>query len=227
MKEYKITLESDVLDPAFVSKAKDFEKKLENNEMTDEEIKAADDELIELFNKHDLSEEDSEELAAAKRERDLALAKKEVAEAETIVKLTEQKERFKKDFPEVVPLIDKKLVKLQKDAEKKEAEEKQVALDKLFGIAKKEIAECPYDELQAMGEKYKQYPEMVELVRKRHEDEKPEKEQAALAEKLRAKKEWSYKELEALGIKPTGNDMTVAGVRLEKEYLLSIYSVRR
>ena len=164
MKEYKITLESDVLDPAFVSKAKDFEKKLENNEMTDEEIKAADDELIELFNKHDLSEEDSEELAAAKRERDLALAKKEVAEAETIVKLTEQKERFKKDFPEVVPIIDKKLVKLQKDAEKKEAEEKQVALDKLFGIAKKEIAECPYDELQAMDSGVKS---AIELLNKK------------------------------------------------------------
>lgn len=235
MKEYNVTLanEDNVLDPGFVSKAKTFEEKLKNNQLTDEEIQSEDNELVELFNKHDLTEEDSDDVKIAKHNIAIADAKVEIADAGTIEVLTALQEKFKL-LPEVQPIIDKKLEKLQKDVEKSsqqaakanEQEEKQ-AREQLIAHGKEEIAKTSFEDLQIIGEKYKDYPELVEIINKRHKDEKPKKDHEELAKKLRSKAEWTYKELEAIGIKPTDNDMTVAGVRLEKEFLLSVYSVRR
>jgi hypothetical protein len=226
MKESDVTLESDVLDPAFVSKANAFEEKLKNNQLTDEEITAADDELVALFNAHDLSEEDSDELKQAKQAKVVSDAKAEVSEAETTEALTALQEKFK-ELPEVLPLISKKLEKLQKQAEKIKKDDDQAKLEKFIADAKAEIKAAKFEELQAMGEKYKEYPELVTIINKRHKDEKPEQASKGLKEKLLSKSEWSYAELKELGITPTGNDMTVKGVKLEKEFLLNIYSVRK
>lgn len=221
LKEYNVDLDNPVLDKAFVSKAKDFEEKLKNKELTDDEIKAFDAELVELFNTlHDFAEVDSEEIEKARKQKEFAEAKAAVSEAETIEDLQALETKFKKEFPELVPVIEGRITKLQKKQEKE-------SMDQLFAVAKQEIAESAYDNLQAVGEKYKQYPELVAIVNKRIEDERPKNEQNELAEKLRSRKEWSYKDLRAMGVEPTGNDMTVAGVRLEKEYLLNIYAVRK
>ncbi len=224
MEQWGIGLDNDpnhVLDPAFVSKAKTLEEKIKNNELTDDEIKNADAELVEMFNKLEKEEVDSDELADVKRQKDIAEAKAEIAESNSIELLNALKKKFK-DLPEVLPFIDKKLEKFQTEKERNEQE----ALNKLFAIAKKEIKEIDYDNLQAIGEKYKAYPELVAIVNKRIEDDRPQKEEKELAAKLRTKKEWSYKELQALGVKVTGEDMTVAGVRLEREFLFNIYSIR-
>ncbi len=227
MKEYKVLIDNPVLAPDFVSKAKDFEEKLAANQLTDDEIKAADDELCELFKtKHDFVDEDSDEIKAAKRGQVLSEARADIAEAGTADELKTLQIRFK-DLPEVQPLITKKLQKLDDDAKK--ADEKKRAEDqaKFLVDAEKEIKAAKYEDLQALGEKYKDHPELVTLINKRHADEKPGKGEAELKEKLLSKREWTYAELEALGIKPTGNDMKVAGLRLEKEYLFRTYSVRR
>lgn len=219
MKECKITLDSDVLDPAFVSMAKDFEQKLAEKKLTDDQIEQMDNELVELFNKN-VVEEDSEEVVKARHDADVANAEKEIEKAKTSEVLNKLQEKFKESLPEVLPLIEQKLRDLKSEEEKQ-------ATEKLMKLATKEIEDCPLDQLQALGEKYKKYPELVKLINEKYNREKPKNEQAKLAEKLRSKKEWSYKELEALGIKPTGNDMTVAGVRLEKEMYFNVYSVRK
>lgn len=224
MKEYDITFDSDILDPAFKSKAQDFEKKLAMNALTDEEIKAADDELVDLFkSSHNLEEVDSEEVQKAIRKAAIAEAKVAIAEADTIEALTKLGHTYESNLPEVFPLVEKKLGALKKQ----KADSEDAAMKKLFTFAKKEIAECPYNELQAMGEKYKTYPELVEIIKKRHEDENPAQASKERQQKLLSKKQWSYGELKALGITPTGNDMVVDGVKLDKEYLLNVYSVRR
>lgn len=224
MKEYDVTLENkdEVLDAAFVSKATEFEQKVVNNELTDDEIKAWDDELVELFNKHNLSEEDSEDVKNLKKAKEISDAKAEIAETETFEDLNKLQVKFK-DLPEVLPLIAKKLDIIEKAVNKTQEDNKA----KFLTDAKAEIAAAAYDQLQAMGEKYKDHPELIEIVNKRHKEEKPGNDDAELAAKLRSKKEWSYAALRELGINPTGDDMTVAGVKLEKEYLLAVYSVRK
>ena len=224
MAEYGVTLESDTPSNGFKSRARTFEEKLKKNELTDEEIEAFDNELIEIFKtEHDLSEVDSDELAEAKRKADLAEAKVLIKDAETIQELNALNQKYKAQFPELIPVIVAKVEKLNQKASNDEAEAK----EKLLKVAKDEVAQAAYSELGAYGEKYKTLPEIVEIVNKRIADEAPNEKDKELAAKLRSKKQWSYAELRAIGVEPTGNDMTVAGVKLEKEYLLTIYLVRK
>lgn len=227
LKEYKLTLESDVLDPAFVSKAKDFEQKLAANQLTEEEIKIADDELVELFKtKHDFTEEDSEEIKTANHEREVAEARAAIAESDSTEGLNVLLISYK-ELPEVHQLIKNKINKLQDIKDKETQREKEESRKRAIQNGTMEIKAAKYEDLQAMGEKYKEFPELVEMINKRHTDEKPGNEEAVLKAKLLSKKQWSYAELQALDIKPTGNDMIVAGVKLEKEYLLAVYQVRK
>jgi hypothetical protein len=226
MKEYKVVIDDPVLDPAFVSKAKAFEEKLKGNQLTDDEIKAADEELLKDFEElHSLEEDEAEEVKEANHKKDVAEAKVEITEAGELELLLSLKTKFK-DLPEVLPLIDKKVEKL----EKIKADEEDVAKDneiKFSQGAQKEISEASFESLQELIGKYKDYPILVESINKRIAEEKTGHEEKTLKETLLAKKEWSYANLRALGVEPTGNDMTVAGVRLEKEYLFAIYSVRK
>jgi len=225
MKEYQVTLENkdNVLDKAFVSKALDFEAKLKNNQLTDDEITALDNELVDLFNTlHDFTEEDSDEIKKANHKAAVSEAKAAIAESGTIEDLVILREKYN-ELSEVHPLIDAKIDKLTKQGQKNDDLKRQALIDN----AKKEIAAAKYDELQAMGEKYKEYPELIAIINQRHKDEKPGNEETKLKDTLLSKKEWSYADLRALGINPTGNDMVVAGVRLDKEYLLTIYRVRK
>jgi hypothetical protein len=230
MEEYNVTLDNPVLDPAFVTKANDFEEKLKSNQLTDEEIKATDDELVALFNAHDLSEEDSEEVKKAQRNESIANARLAITEASDVKVLTGLLKKYE-DLPEVLPDIQAKITKLEKKAqeqanEKTEKENKEKRA-RLIEEGTKEIKDAKYENLQALGEKYKEFPELVKLVNDRHVAEKPDNDDEKLKATLLTKKEWSYGELKAKGIKPTGNDMTVAGVRMEKEYMLEVYRVRR
>jgi DNA repair exonuclease SbcCD ATPase subunit len=216
-----------VLAKDFVSKANDFETKLAANQLTDAEITALDDELCELFKtKHDFVEEDSEEVKKLKHNKDVSDAKAEIAEAETIVQLKTLQTKFK-DLPEVLPLIEGKIKKIETADKKKQDDENAQKQAKFISGAKEEIKAAKYESLQSISEKYKEYPELVEIINKRLSDEKPGKGDEELKTKLLSKREWHYKDLEALGIKPTGNDMTIAGVRLQKEMYFNTYSVKR
>ena len=230
MKSSGVTIDHPGLDPAFVSKVKTFEEKVGKNELTDDEIAAADSELVELFEKHEITDEDSDEVKALKQKQSIADAKAAILESEDVKELTNMKGKYK-EFPEVLPLIDKRIVKLEKDAEaaikSKETQQAAEKRQKTLEEGTKEIKAAKYEDLQGMGEKYKDYPELVKMVNERHTNEKPQKDDEELKKKLLSKSEFSYSELRAMGVTPTGNDMTISGVRLEKEYLLEIYSVRR
>lgn len=233
MKKAGVSLDHPGLDPAFVVKARAFEDKLSKGELTDEDIAAEDAELVDLFAKHDIIDEDSEELAAAKHREALASARANIAETTAVDSLTTLLVKYK-DLPEVLPIIEKKIKDIQDTKKKKDADDlkadnlrKEKERRATIDSGTKEIAEAKYEDLQKMGEKYKAFPELVKMVNDRHEAEKPGKEEEDLRKKILAKSEWNYAALRALGITPTGNNMTVAGVRLEKEYLLEIYSVRR
>jgi hypothetical protein len=233
MKKAGVSLDHPGLDPAFVVKARAFEAKLSKGELTDEETATTDAELVELFSKHDIIDEDSEELTAAKHREALAEAKADIAETASVDALTVLLAKYK-DLPEVLPLIEKKIktiqdAKAKKDTDDLQAETQRKAneLSATVEAGKKEIAEAKYEDLQKMGEKYNAYPELVKIIKDRHEAEKPGKDDEELKQKLLTKSEWNYAALRAMGIAPTGNNMTVAGVKLEKEYLLEVYSVRR
>lgn len=107
-------------------------------------------------------------------------------------------------------------------------------------------------ELTDLANKYKSYPEIVtyidartaeltELIKQQNEEaaakEKAEKEaeEAAkpdpgpaktLQQKLLSKQVWDYNELRGLGIEPTGDDMVVEDVYMERQYLLKVYKVK-
>jgi len=224
MDEYGVTLEHDTPSNGFKSRARTFEEKLSKGELIDEEIEAFDNELVELFKtEHSLETVDSDELAEAKNKADMAEAKLLIKDAETIQDLNALNTKYKDQFPDLVPVIVAKIEKLNQKATSDEAE----AMAKLITLAKEEIAQAAYNDLGAFADKYKSYPEIVEIVNKRIADEAPNEKDKELAAKLRTKKQWSYAELRAIGIEPTGNDMKVAGVLLEKEYLLTIYLVRK
>jgi hypothetical protein len=224
LKDWNLTLSSDVLDPAFVQKATEFETKIKNNELSDEEIKAWDDELVKLFNElHNFSEEESPEVKAANHKKDIAEAKNEIAEAETIEALTALQQKFA-HLPELAPFIEKRIEKLQ--LAQKTAEQ-----NKFISDAKEVIANTPYDNLPLLLEQpFKDHPELVKIIEARIEKEKPAPpEPETIRDKLQKarKREWSYQDLKDIGINPTGDDMTVEGVFLERQYLYKIYKITK
>jgi hypothetical protein len=230
MKSQGIFIDNPGLDPAFVSKVNTFEQKLKDGSMTDDEIKAADEELTQLFSAHEIIEEDSPEVIAERKRTEIAEAKAAIAESNDVKELSNLKGVYK-EYPEVLTLIDAKITKINAATKQKQdqeaAQKAEEARAKIIEAGTKEINMAKYEDLQAMGEKYKEYPELVKLVNDRHEKEKPQKDDEDLKKQLLSKSEWSYTALKAIGVKPTGNNMVVAGVKLEKEYLLEIYSVRK
>lgn len=223
MKKYSVTLDDAVLDPAFVSKANTLNTAIANKELTDAEITAADDELVELFTTlHDLTEDDSDEVKGANKGKEIAEAKVEITEAATVKELTQLSQKYR-HLPEVLPIIAEKIKKLTLKAEDDNNEKALKALND----AKNEIATAPIDKLDDLFKKHGANPELAELINARKEKEGPVKINEELAAKLRSKKEWSYSELAALGIKATGSNMVVEGVHLQKQYLLTIYLVTK
>jgi hypothetical protein len=220
MEDWNVTLESDALDRAFVTKAKEFEEKLKINALSDDEITAWDNELVGLFNEQDLVEEDSPEVKAANRKREIAEAKNEIAEAETIEALTALQKKFE-HLPELDTFIEKRIEKIRKATE--DAQQ-----NKFLTEATEEIKATDYPNLPALLEKYKDHPDLIKLIQTRIEKEKPHVE-PTLREKLSGakKREWSYDDLRAIGITPTGNDMEIEGVLLKRQYLVYVYKIEK
>jgi hypothetical protein len=226
MKEAGISIDHPGLDPAYVSRVNTFEKKLAGNELTDQEIKSSDDELIELFKAHEISEEDSEEVKIANHAKAIAEGKASILEAETIEQLNTLRGPLK-EFPDLLSLIDTKVAKIEKAKSDQDDKDKKAQHEKMITQAKKEIGEAKYEDLQGLGEKYKDNSELIALIKDRHEKEKPGKQDDELKEKLLSKKEWSYKELRSMGITPTDENMTVFGVKLEHIWLCDAYRVKK
>jgi glucan-binding YG repeat protein len=219
MKELDLALDNPVLDPAFVTKATDFKEKVKKHELSDDEAEAIDKELCAMLDQLDVSEEDSEEVKKANLRKEQSDAKAEVLEAENEEQLHQLAGKFL-HLPEIQKLIEKRLKTIQ---EKQTAEDQKKIKDE----AKEAIRTATYEMLPSLLESYKDYPDLVKVINARIKDEDPSKNESALHDKLLTKKEWSYAELQELGIKPTGNDMKVAGLKLEKEWFFNIYSVRK
>lgn len=219
MKGLDLTMDSEVLDRAFVAKVTDFKDKLAKKQLTDDEIEATDKELVEMLNKLEVIVEDDEELKAAKLKAEISEAKAEVVQAETEEALNQLAGKYL-HLTVIQELIEKRLKSIRG---KKEKEEKEQA----FNEAVEKIKKASPEQYQSLLQEYKDDPELVKIIEglinaKKQDD--PEKE---LREKLLEKREWSFAELRELGINPTGNDMKVAGLKLEKEMYFNIYSIRK
>ncbi len=219
LKELGLKLDNPVLDPAFVTKVNDFQEKVKNHELSDEEAEAVDKELCEMLDQLEVSEEDNEETRKANLKAEMATAKAEVLEAEGEEQLHQLAAKFL-HLPEIQKLIEKRLTAIQnKETAAREKAEKEQALEA--------INTATYEMLPGLLESYKDHPDLVKVIKSRITAEDPSKNEDALRNKLLTKKEWSYAELQELGITPTGNDMKVAGLKLEREMYFKIYSVRK
>lgn len=219
LKENNLTLESDVLDPAFVQKAKDFQADLDAKKLTEDQINAIDDELVELFNKLEFEEVDSPEVIKEKRRAAIAEAREEIAAAETEEALLGLQKKHE-ELPELQPFIEKRIEKVRKAMEA-------AGKEKFTADARAEIEAAAYEALAVLLEKYKDHPDLVKLIEARIEKEKPAPKEQTLREKIQAakKRRWTYEDLKAIGIKPTGDDMEIEGVYFQRQYLFYVYHI--
>ncbi len=220
LKENKVKLTDEIIDPAFRTKAEDLEKKLAANALSDDEIKAADDELVKLFYElHNVSEEDSEELQREKLKSRTLEGKNKIAEAETIEEINALAKEYE-DCPDLQTFIEKRKEKLQKASQAAER-------TKFVTEATEEIKTAEYKNLQSLLTKYKDEPDLLKLVQQRIEKDKPADPPASKRDLLSKahKREWSYDDLRKIGIEPTGDDMEIDGVYLQRQYMLKIYKI--
>ncbi len=220
LKELGLKLDNAILDPAFVTKVNDFQDKVKKHELTDEETTAIDQELCAMLDQLEVEDVENEETKQANLKKEFAEAKAEVLEAEDDEEKLNQLAGKFLHLPEIQKLIEKRLQNIQG---KRTAEEQK----KFKGEATEAIKTATYEMLPGLLESYKDHPDLIKAINHRIESENPAKNEDALKNKLLTKKEWSYAELKELGITPTGNDMRVAGLKLEKEMFFNIYSVRK
>jgi hypothetical protein len=144
----------------------------------------------------------------------------EVDQAQTIEDLESLKVKCSK-YPELLKKIGKKISNVE-------------ALSALE-LAEREINEPSLD-IAGLNKLKKKYSEDPALVKKIDESIQKIKDDASTAEsnkkkslrdKLLSQEEWSFKELRTLGIDVTGDDMTVEGIFLERQYLLNIYIAKK
>lgn len=264
LREYKITsLDNEILAESFRKRAKEFETKIQSNELTDEEISKEDEALVELFNDvHDFVVEDSEDVKKVKLENLLLKAKADISKTDDLDTLEKLKLEYK-ESDEAVALIDKRI----KDIEDYRTAESEVAKansvkemealkqkythfpnlnakidEKIVAIKTNDAHQAILQEisdasnssekLNNLKEKYASQPEILILVNDKiknlHDKAKMEEDnrKQSLKQKLLSQQEWSYSELKGMGIKPTGDDMFVEGVLLERQYLLNIYKAK-
>jgi hypothetical protein len=220
MEEWGVKLDNPVLDPAFVTKATQFEADLKAGKLTDDQIKATDDELVAMFNQLEKEELDSPELIKEKKKNRILEAKDKIAEAGTLDQIAGYEKEYGDVMPELAAFIEKRKEKIGKATE--ESQQKQFIAD-----AGKTIAEAAYADLPALAEKYKDYSELIKAINARIEKEKPAPQPETLREKIQKskKRQWTYKELEAIGIKPTGDDMELEGISFQRQYLYKVYHI--
>jgi hypothetical protein len=192
--EYDIVnLDDKVLNPGFVEKARAFELEIEKGTLTDEEIKTQDEELCILF-------EEVHEFTPVDSDEVNQLKTENYIHSvkEKVSEMTNLDElgtliTENQKHPELVEYINKRMDKVKKDIQ---------------DIADK-------------AEK-KKMVDALESTKKAKSNPAPAP-QPTLQQKLLKKVEWTYDELRALGIKVTGQDMVVEGVRLKKKYLFLGY----
>jgi chromosome segregation ATPase len=153
------SLDDEVLDAAFVVKAKELEQKIANKSLSDEEIEAIDNELCTLFDEvHDFEEVPSDEVTQLQRQNTILQGKQKVEKEKSIDGMLLLIDEYK-DYPEVLETANEKLNSIQeaqkqaeekkKEAEekKKEAEQKQMTIQERL-LSKKVWS---YDELRELG----------------------------------------------------------------------------
>lgn len=147
---------------------------------------------------------------------DFQAAQVEVDNATSIEDLSNLKEKYT-HYPNLVKVIDDKIV-VAKGSKQKE--------DKQTAESEVDNANTPAA-LTKLKEKYAHYPDLVKTIDKKIEGIKEAASKASKktrAQTLLAQKEWSYAELRNIGIVPTGEDMIVDGVLLEKQFMFLCYN---
>ena len=216
MKEWGITsLDDPNLDNQFITEAKEFLKKVENKELDEEATKKADENLVELFEaRHNENIVDSEELKAEKVKNQALIEKNEETRKANLIKQAaidvskntnlESLEKLKGTYgeiPEALKIIEDK-IKWVKDQQGKSQGQK--------------------DEKELEAERLR-----VEEENRKAAADKPTKDKIAGLKKLASIKGYyaTYNDLKNIGIQPTGDDMTIHGYRLIRQYSFKVYEI--
>lgn len=212
------------LDPAFVAKAKEFEEKITKGTLSDLEIAEIDDDLCKIFDEnHDFEEVDSEEVTSLKKQATITEGKREVENNNDLKVLSEITQKYE-DYPEVKEYAEKKAAGIKAELTKKQQAEN----------AHKDLLESienatELSQLKAIAEEYADNKQIVDLATEKAREIKAESEQKQKSDRaktLLTKPEWNYQQLRELGINPTGDDMVVDGVVLERQYMFKAYNTK-
>jgi hypothetical protein len=219
------SLDDDNLDPAFVAKAKEFETKLEKGSLSDDEIASMDDELSKDFDElHEFEEVESDDVIQLRRQNTILSGKQKIESVSTIDELKAIAKEYE-DFPEVVEIATNKAAKIKAEYDKKTVAQK--ALEDLKASIQNATS---VSDLKVIAEENADNKEIVDLAKAKAAElnQKQEQEKTqTLKQKLLSQKHWTYPQLIALGVKPTGNDMVVEGVKLNRVYLFKAYETER
>jgi len=231
--EYEVSgLDSDNLDAGWLSAYRTHEQNVADGKLTDEEIKKAEDDLIELFKElqPEVEEEDpvpdpktEEEILKLKNQNLLLQAERDVNAAKDMPTLERLKETYK-GHAEATKLIDDRLLTMGAavDSERK-------------NNAKKLISESTdLEALAKMKEEWASDKAIVKLIAARikvvtEEQEKQKvsksKEDVINALKELNGKDVSYQWLREHGIEPTGDHMEVEGIKLYRQRFFFAYRI--
>jgi len=228
-------LDDPVLDAGFVAEAREFERKIEEKEISDEEFQVEDRRLLDLFNdSHPIETDEPEDVKADRKKagifdefqkNETEKAKKKISEAKTPGELDAIVEEITNSgITDIKPLID--MVNVKK---------KSIALDSRMAKISEKIAVIEsVEQVDAFVKEneYEKFPEIVKLAEdrkkeiekqsqeksaeekeKQEENQKPApqdlKDLKTVEEKvawLKSKKKVSFDQLDSLEIKHGGDD---------------------
>ena len=220
-------LNDDNLDPAFVAKATDLLDKIKKGTLKDEEIAEADNELCNLFDElHDFEEVDDPKMTELQRANAVLQGKEAVNAAGSIDELQKVIAEYK-DFMEVMDLAHVKIGSIQQKIDQENAKAETVNKIKLAVDSATSL-----DQLKEITKDFDdQNPQVVEIVNAKIAELKESAKQteqnknSEIQNKLLSKDSWTYGELRELGISPTGENMIVHGIKLDKVHLFKVYAV--
>ena len=144
----------------------------------------------------------------------------EVDQAQTIEALDLLKEKCSQ-YPDLLKKVEKKISEAESMTQRQTAEA--------------EIDEPSLD-IPSLTKLKKKYSKDADLVKRIDQRIKKIQDDATSAEsnkkktlkdKLLSQEQWSYKDLRDLGIEVTGEDMTVEGVFLQRQYLFNVYIAKK
>ena len=230
LKEHKIkSLDDPNLVDVWVTKAKDFLEKVED--MTPEEAVAADDELVADFQRlhpeeliddpefvevKDQVKQNTERMNELEKKQRLdnlrEQAKKDIKAVEKVEDLEKMKANYG-ELPDVLELIDKKIEELKKPPIP--------ILDDKAKADKAKADKAKADKAKADKEK----ADKAKADKEKADKSKISRDKVITWLRDNHNKSVDYEMLKKMGIKPTGDNMVIDGIKLLRRYYFKVYTI--